>query len=132
VLLVFAQAVADYALAEADANTNPAKAQVWPVVSKALRQAVDDAYDTLKTEGAEKIEAALDTIKSVGGSSPRHARTLRIAGGSSSKRHRRSAIAIRSTRMCTPVTEVARCCMGAPGNNRFSSAARSGVNGIPP
>jgi hypothetical protein len=63
---VYAQAVADYALAEADASTNPAKAQVWPVVSKPLRLAVDDAFDTLKTEGAEKIEAALDTIESVG------------------------------------------------------------------
>jgi hypothetical protein len=62
----YAQAVADYALAEADASTDRAKAQVWPVTSKPLREAVDDAYDTLKTEGAEKIEAALDTIESVG------------------------------------------------------------------
>ena len=62
----YAQAVADYALAQADASTDPAKAQVWPVTSKPLREAVDDAYDTLKTEGAEKIEAALDTIESVG------------------------------------------------------------------
>lgn len=62
----YAQAVADYALAEAEASTNPAKAQAFPVTSKALREAVDDAWDTLKTEGAEKIEAALDTIESVG------------------------------------------------------------------
>jgi hypothetical protein len=62
----YGQAVADYAEAQAEASTNPAKAQVWPVASKPLRQAVDDAYDTLKTEGAEKIEAALDTIESVG------------------------------------------------------------------
>ena len=62
----YAQAVADYALAQADASTDHAKAQAWPVVSKALRTAVDQAYDTLKTEGAEKIEAALDTIESVG------------------------------------------------------------------
>jgi hypothetical protein len=62
----YADAVANYALAEADATTDRAKAQAWPVVSRSLRQAVDDAYDTLKTEGAEKIEAALDTIESVG------------------------------------------------------------------
>jgi hypothetical protein len=62
----YALAVADFANAQADATTDRAKAQAWPVTSKALRQAVDDAWDTLKTEGAEKIEAALDTIESVG------------------------------------------------------------------
>lgn len=62
----YAQAQADYALAQADAITDKAKAQAWPVTSKALKQAVDDAWDTLKSEGAEKIEAALDTIESIG------------------------------------------------------------------
>jgi hypothetical protein len=62
----YAQAVADYALAEAEASKTPANAQAWPMTSKAVRLAVDDAYDTLKTEGAEKIEAALDMIESVG------------------------------------------------------------------
>jgi hypothetical protein len=62
----YAQAVSDYADGEARANANPAEADAWPVKSKAMRQAVDDAWDTLKTEGAEKIEAALDTIESVG------------------------------------------------------------------
>ena len=62
----YGQAVADYANAEADASTDRAKAQVWPVASKPLREAVDAAWDTLKSEGAEKIEAALDVIESVG------------------------------------------------------------------
>lgn len=62
----YAQAVADYADAQALASTDPAAAQAWPVKSKALRRAVDEAWDTLKTEGAEKVEAALDVIKSVG------------------------------------------------------------------
>jgi hypothetical protein len=62
----YAQAVADYAFAQADAGKDPAKMQVWPVSSKVLRQAVDEAWDTWKTEGAEKIEAALATVQSVG------------------------------------------------------------------
>ncbi len=63
----YAQAVADYADGQAQANANPAAAQVWPVKSKALKQSVDQAWDTLKSEGADKIEAALNTIKAVGG-----------------------------------------------------------------
>jgi hypothetical protein len=63
----YAQAVADYAEAQALASSNPAAMQVWPVKSKALRRAVDEAWDTLKAEGAEKVEAALNTLKAVGG-----------------------------------------------------------------
>jgi hypothetical protein len=62
----YAEAVADYADAQALALKDPAQAQSWPVKSKTLRRTVDEAWDTLKTEGAEKVEAALDTIKSVG------------------------------------------------------------------
>ena len=62
----YAQAVADYASAQADAATNPAKAEVFPVTSKALRIAVDQAWDDMKAEGADKIEAALADIESVG------------------------------------------------------------------
>jgi hypothetical protein len=62
----YAETVADYADAQAEALTDAAKAQSWPVKSKTLRRDVDEAWDTLKTEGAEKVEAALDTIKSVG------------------------------------------------------------------
>jgi hypothetical protein len=62
----YAQAVSDYAAAEADASADPVKAQVWPVTSKALREVVDDAWDTLKGEGADKIEAAINEIESIG------------------------------------------------------------------
>ena len=63
----YAEAVADFADAQALASSNPAMAQSWPVKSKSLRRAVDEAWDTLKTEGADKVEAALNTIKAVGG-----------------------------------------------------------------
>jgi hypothetical protein len=62
----YQQAVADFGKAQAEALTDRAKAQAWPVSSRALRQVVDEAWDTWKTEGAERIEAALDTIESVG------------------------------------------------------------------
>jgi hypothetical protein len=62
----YATAKANYALAMADAKSNPAKAEVWPQVSATFQQTVDDALDTLKTEGAEKVERALDIIGSVG------------------------------------------------------------------
>jgi hypothetical protein len=62
----YGKAVAEYAKAEADASKDRAAADAFPVTSKPLRQAVDDAWDTLKSEGAEKIEAALDVIESVG------------------------------------------------------------------
>jgi hypothetical protein len=62
----YALAKANYAMALADARSNPAKAEIWPMASATYQQAVDDAYDTLKTEGAEKVERALDIIGSVG------------------------------------------------------------------
>lgn len=62
----FAQAKATYATEMAAARSNPAKAEVWPMTSVTYQQAVDDAWDTLKTEGAEKVERALDIIGSVG------------------------------------------------------------------
>ncbi|MEO8627231.1 MAG: hypothetical protein ABI612_03905 [Betaproteobacteria bacterium] len=62
----YALAKANYATAMADARSNPAKAEVWPMTSATYQQAVDEAYDTLKTEGAEKVERALDIIGSVG------------------------------------------------------------------
>ena len=35
-------------------------------MSNSYQQKVDNAYDTFKTEGAEKVERALDTLQSVG------------------------------------------------------------------
>src|SRR5260221_1974020 len=61
-----AQAKANYATEMAAARSNPAKAEVWPMTSVTFQQVVDDAWDTLKTEGAEKVERALDVIGSVG------------------------------------------------------------------
>jgi len=62
----YAQAKSDYATAMALAKSTPATAEIWPMTSVTYQQAVDDAYDTFKTEGAEKIERALDIIGSVG------------------------------------------------------------------
>ncbi len=62
----YAKAKMDYADAQAAALANPAKANLWPQDSVYYQQQVDDAYDTLKTEGAEVIERALDVIESVG------------------------------------------------------------------
>jgi len=64
--MAHALAKANYAAALADARSNPSKAEIWPMQSVTYQQAVDDAYDTLKTEGAEKVERALDIIGSVG------------------------------------------------------------------
>jgi hypothetical protein len=64
--MAYALAKANYAMALADARSNPSKAETWPMTSVTFQQSVDDAYDTLKTEGAEKVERALDIIGSVG------------------------------------------------------------------
>jgi hypothetical protein len=62
----YALAKANYAIAMAQAKADPAKAEIWPMTSATYQQTVDDAYDTFKTEGAEKVERALDIIGSVG------------------------------------------------------------------
>jgi hypothetical protein len=45
---------------------NPATAASWPMLSAPYQAAVDDAYNTWKTEGADAIEAALATYESQG------------------------------------------------------------------
>jgi hypothetical protein len=62
----YAMAKALYATAMAQAKSDPAKAEIWPMTSATYQQTVDDAYDTWKTEGAEKVERALDILGSVG------------------------------------------------------------------
>src|SRR5262249_30734690 len=62
----YALAKAAYAVAMADAKTDPSKAAIWPMTATTYQNTVDDAYDTWKTAGAEKIERALDIIGSVG------------------------------------------------------------------
>ena len=62
----YAQAKTDYAVAQAMALANPALAASWPLTSSSYQQKVENAYDTLKTEGAEKVERSLDILESVG------------------------------------------------------------------
>jgi hypothetical protein len=62
----YAEAKADFADAQADAMRDPSKAEAWPMKSVTYQNAVDEAYDTLKTEGAEKVERALGIIESIG------------------------------------------------------------------
>jgi hypothetical protein len=62
----YAQAKTDFAVAQAAALGSPATAGSWPLMSASYQQKVDDAYDTFKSEGAEKVEQALDVIESVG------------------------------------------------------------------
>jgi hypothetical protein len=56
----------EYAEAQAAALADPVKAGTWPMASAVYQQKVDEAYDTLKTEGAEKVEWALAILESVG------------------------------------------------------------------
>ena len=62
----YAESKANFADAQAAALRDPAKAEIWPMKSVSLQNAVDEAYDTLKTEGAEKVEKALGIIESIG------------------------------------------------------------------
>lgn len=64
--MAYARAKTDFANAQTAALANPTTAASWPMTSAVYQQAVDDAYDTLKTEGAEKVERAIDIIGSVG------------------------------------------------------------------
>ena len=62
----YAESKSNFADAQAAALRDPAKAEIWPMKSVSLQNAVDEAYDTLKTEGAEKVEKALGVIESIG------------------------------------------------------------------
>lgn len=62
----YGEAVAAFAEQAALANKDPAKSEVWPIMARTYQRAVDEAYDTLKAEGAEKVENALGVIESVG------------------------------------------------------------------
>lgn len=62
----YAQAKKAYADAQAATLNDPTKADTWPMDSVTFQNAVDEAFDSWKTEGAEKVEQALDTIEAVG------------------------------------------------------------------
>jgi hypothetical protein len=64
--LAYANAKAKYASEMAKSLADPATAGIWPQISAPLQEAVDDAWDTWKTEGAEKIERALAVYESQG------------------------------------------------------------------
>lgn len=68
----WAGANAAYAAAEAQASTNPAQAAVWPVTSKALQVAVQNAWNDWRSAGADEVENALDVLGSVGGAIGAH------------------------------------------------------------
>lgn len=62
----YALAKADYASAMAKALADPTQANIWPQLSAPYQQAVDDAWDTWKTMGADKVERALAVYESQG------------------------------------------------------------------
>ncbi len=64
--LAYAMAKADYARAMAKTLADPAQANVWPQLAAPYQEAVDDAWDTWKTEGADKVERALAVYESQG------------------------------------------------------------------
>lgn len=64
--MAYGQAVAAFAQAYATARQDPAQMQVWPVTSRPLQEAVDQAKEELIADGAEDVEQALDTLASKG------------------------------------------------------------------
>lgn len=64
--LAYALAKANYATNMAKTLADPATGNLWPQLSSTYQAAVDDAWNTFKTEGADKIERALAVIESQG------------------------------------------------------------------
>lgn len=62
----YAEAKKIFAEAQAAALADPIKAESWPLTSTFYQRQVDEAWDTFKGEGAEKVERALDIIESAG------------------------------------------------------------------
>jgi hypothetical protein len=62
----YAQAKANYSIGQAQTLVDPAKANLWPMLSSTYQEAVDDAWNDWKTEGADKIETALALYESQG------------------------------------------------------------------
>lgn len=61
-----AKAKSDFAAAQTASSVDPVKAHAWPVESETFQIVVDQALDTLRTEGGPKVERAIDTIAAVG------------------------------------------------------------------
>jgi hypothetical protein len=64
--MAWATAKSNLAAAQAQALTDPALGQVWPQMAAPYQTAVDQAYQTWLSEGAETVEQALATIESEG------------------------------------------------------------------
>lgn len=64
--LAYALAKANYATNMAKTLADPATGNLWPQLSAPYQAAVDDTWNTFKTEGADKIERALAVIESQG------------------------------------------------------------------
>jgi hypothetical protein len=64
--MAWAQAKSNLAAAQAEALTNPALGQMWPQMSAPYQTAVEQAYSTWISEGAQQVEQALATIESEG------------------------------------------------------------------
>jgi hypothetical protein len=64
--IAYAKAKADYASAMAKTLADPTQANLWPQLSAPYQETVDDAWDTWKTEGADKVERALAVYESQG------------------------------------------------------------------
>jgi hypothetical protein len=64
--LAYAMAKANYASAMAKSLADPTQANLWPQLSAPYQEAVDDAWDTWKTEGADTVERALAVYESQG------------------------------------------------------------------
>ena len=60
----YAMAKKDYADAQAKALADPALASTWPLAAVSYQQKVDNAWNTLNPEGAEKVERAVDLHES--------------------------------------------------------------------
>jgi len=54
----YAMAKMNYAVMQAQAKGDRSKADIWPMTSVMYQNMVDDAYNTLKTIGREKVERA--------------------------------------------------------------------------
>jgi hypothetical protein len=64
--MAWAQAKSNLAAAQAEAMSDPALGQVWPQMAATYQTAVDQAYNTWISEGAQQVEQALATIESEG------------------------------------------------------------------
>ncbi len=62
----YAESKNAFAEAQAAALADPVKADSFPMRAATLQNTVDEAFDTLKTEGAERVERALGVIESIG------------------------------------------------------------------